>query len=101
MLRDEEEGLVRLAVEFDRLNALRQLVGRGRVRPSSPLRLRRRPNGRAVALYEVVGAAVVRGLGQQHPNGLAARVEAVIRWQERIDQRDPPCPSRIALLGPL
>ena len=86
MLADEEHDLLWLAVELDRLDTGRQLAGRGGVGNLAPNRARRRPHGRAVALDEVGGAAVVRALGEQDADRLSVRVEVAVRGQERVDQ---------------
>ena len=80
--------LLRLAVELDRLDPARQLVGGRRVRTPPPLGARRHPHGRAVALDEIGGAAVVRRLREQHAHRLAMRIEVVVRRQEGVDQDD-------------
>src|SRR6185437_5027042 len=64
VLPDEEHDLLRLAVELERLDTRRQLVGRRRVGDLRPPGARRRPDRGAVALHEVLGAAVVRALCQ-------------------------------------
>ena len=86
MFGDEEEDLVRLAVELDRLDAGRQLVRRGWLGSSPPLGVRRCPHRRAVPFDEVVGAPVVRRVGEQHAHRLVIRAEAVVRRQKRVDQ---------------
>ena len=88
VLADEEDDLLRLAVELDRLDAARQLIRRRRVRNLPPGGARWRPDRRAVALDEVGRAAVVRPLREQHPHRLPVWVERAVRRQERVDQDD-------------
>src|SRR6476620_6295086 len=87
MLEDEEQHLLRLALELDRLDPARQLSLRTGARTPPPLGPRRHPHGRAVTLDEIGGAAVVRRLREQHTDRLPLWIEIVVRRQEGIDQR--------------
>ena len=65
MIADEEHDLLRFAVELDRLDAVRQIMGRPWIGSLSPDCARRYPHRGAVALDEVGSAAVVRRLREE------------------------------------
>lgn len=78
MLTDVEDDLLRLTVEFDRVDARRQLSRRAGIRSLAPLGLLRHPHQSAVALDEGRCAAVMRRLREQHLDGLTAWVEVAV-----------------------
>jgi hypothetical protein len=80
VLADQENDLLRLALQFDRFDAPRQLARRPGIRPLAPLGVGWHPYQGAVALDEVCGATVMRRLREQHLGGLATRVEVAV-WQ--------------------